>query len=75
MIYEVRDLITGRVKDKKSGKMNEETIDAGVDDKRLLVRLGPSGHSSPLAAYNESVRLTPSSAAPEAAVAQASSLI
>src|SRR5262245_20839313 len=37
VIYEVRDPVVGLVKDKKSGKVQEEIVDAGVEDKRLLV--------------------------------------
>jgi hypothetical protein len=37
VIWAVRDPVTSRVKDKKTGIEEEKTIDAGVDDKRLLV--------------------------------------
>lgn len=37
LIWSVRDAVTGPVKDKKTGRMVEESIDPGVDDKRVLV--------------------------------------
>ena len=37
LIWSVRDAVTGPVKDKKTGRMVEELIDPGVDDKRVLV--------------------------------------
>jgi hypothetical protein len=37
VIYEVRDPIVGSVRDKKTGLVTTETVDQGVEDKRLLL--------------------------------------
>jgi hypothetical protein len=40
LIWQIRDPITRQERDKRTGKIEEVTIDSGVDDKRLLVCLG-----------------------------------
>ena len=37
VIWAVRDPLFHKVKDKKTGSMTEELVDAGIDDKRLLI--------------------------------------
>src|SRR4029077_3815744 len=49
LIWSVRDPITKTVKNRKSGKYEDELVDAGVSDKRL----SPSGHVRHIARARE----------------------
>jgi hypothetical protein len=40
VIWEIRDPITKRVKDKQTGDFDEEIVDPGVEDKRLMIAEG-----------------------------------